>query len=322
MLQDKRMFMSANDDAVKKIMRDIKAIKIQGARNVAVAGARVLMLVAQGSQAKSSRDFVSELRRVSREVVALRPTEPALRFGQELIVSRVASRKGIPVGELRKYAVSVCRHYVSETRKMLDVIAQYGARLISDGDVVMTHCHSHCVVEIFRLAKRQGKDFSVIVTETRPLFQGKITARELLREKIPVVYCVDSASASLMKDATKVLVGADAVTAGGDVVNKIGTYQIAIEAREYKVPFIVACGTHKYDAKTAFGFPEPIEERARAEVVGKGKLSGAKVVNPAFDVTPKEYVYEIVTEAGVFSPETLVSVLVSRGKKGGDLSAC
>ncbi len=158
--------------------------------------------------------------------------------------------------------------------------------------------------------------------ETRPLLQGKITAKELLREKIPVVYCVDSASASLMKDATKVLVGADAVTAGGDVVNKIGTYQIAIEAREYKVPFIVACGTHKYDAKTALGFPEPIEERARVEVVGKGKLSGAKVVNPAFDVTPKEYVYEIVTEIGVFSPETLVSVLVSRGRKGGDLSGC
>ena len=314
--------MSASDERVKKIMRDIKAIKIQGARNVAVAGARVLMLVAQGSQAKSSREFVSEMRRVSRDVIGLRPTEPALRFGQELIVSKVASRKGIPVGELRKYAVSVCRHYISLTKKMLDKIAQYGARLILDGDVVMTHCHSHCVIEIFRVAKREGKDFSVIVTETRPLFQGKITARELLGEKIPVVYCVDSASASLMKDATKVIVGADAVTAEGDVVNKIGTYQIAIEAKEYKVPFIVACGTHKYDSRTALGFPEPIEERARGEVVGNGKLSGAKVVNPAFDVTPKEYIHEIVTEIGVYSPETLVGVLVSERKKGGDLSGC
>jgi len=311
------MVMSANDDRVKKIMRDIKSIKIQGARKVAVAGARILVLVAQGSRAGSSGAFVSELRNVSREVVGLRPTEPALRFGQELIVSRVASRKGMPVGELRKYAVSVCRNYISETKKMLDKIAQYGARLISDGDVVMTHCHSHCAVEILRFAKRQGKDFSVIVTETRPLFQGKITARELLAEKIPVVYCVDSASASLMKDATKVLVGADAVTAGGDVVNKIGTYQIAIEASEYKVPFIVACGTHKYDPMTALGFPEPIEERARREVAGVRELTGAKVVNPAFDVTPKEYIYEIVTEIGVFSPETLVGVLVSRGRKEG-----
>ncbi|RLG13405.1 MAG: ribose 1,5-bisphosphate isomerase [Candidatus Nanohalarchaeota archaeon] len=324
MLLDKRMFMSAtaNDDRVRKIMRDIKAIKIQGARKVAVAGARILMIVAQGSHAKSSREFVSELGMVSREVVGLRPTEPALRFGQELIVSKVASRKRVSVGELRRYAVLVCRHYIYETKKMLDKIAQYGARLISDGDVVMTHCHSHCVVEILRFAKRQGKDFSVIVTETRPLLQGKITARELLAEKIPVVYCVDSASASLMKDATKVLVGADAVTAGGDVVNKIGTYQIAIEARAYKVPFIVACGTHKYDAKTALGFPEPIEERGRTEVSGARELTGAKVVNPAFDVTPKEYVYEIVTEIGVFSPETLVGVLVSHGKNGGDLNGC
>ena len=310
--------MCANDDAVKKIMRDIKSIKIQGARNVAVAGARVLMITARQSQAGSSGAFVSELRKVSREVVGLRSTEPALRAGQEMIISKVASRKGLDVSGLRKYAVLVCRHYISETRKMLDKIAQYGARLISDGDVVMTHCHSHCVVEIFRVAKRQGKDFSVIVTETRPLLQGKITAKELLREKIPVVYCVDSASASLMKDATKVIVGADAVTAEGAVVNKIGTYLIAIAACEYKVPFIVACGTHKYDARTALGFPEPIEDRGRGEVVCKGRITGAKVVNPAFDVTPKEYISEIVTEIGVYSPETLVSVLVSRGMKGGN----
>ncbi len=318
MLQDKRMFMSANDDAVKKIMRDIKAIKIQGARNVAVAGARVLMLVAQGSHAKSSRDFVSELRKVSREVVALRPTEPALRFGQKLIVSRVASRKGIPVGELRKYAVSVCRHYVSETRKMLDVIAQYGARLISDGDVVMTHCHSHCVIEIFRAAKRQGKDFTVIVTETRPLYQGTITARELVREKVDVVYCIDSASAAVMAKATKVLVGADAITAEGAIVNKIGTYQIAIEAKEYKVPFIVACGTHKYDSRTALGFPEPIEQRAVREVLDPTKIRGAKIINPAFDVTPKEYIHEIITETGVYSPETLVGILEAKARGAGD----
>lgn len=306
------------DEKIKKIMRDIKAIRIQGARNVAVAGAKILMMKAGQSGARSSRALLLELREVSKEVMGLRPTEPALRFGQELIILKAASRKDLGADELRKYIVQVCRDYIFETRKVLEKIALYGSRAIVSGDVVMTHCHSHCVIEIFRAAKRQGKDFTVIVTETRPLYQGTITARELVREKVDVVYCIDSASAAVMAKATKVLVGADAITADGAIVNKIGTYQIAIEAKEYKVPFIVACGTHKYDSRTALGFPEPIEQRAVKEVADPTKIRGAKIINPAFDVTPKEYIHEIVTEIGVYSPETLVGILEAKARGAGD----
>ncbi len=306
------------DEKIKKIMRDIKAIRIQGARNVAVAGAKILMMKAEQSGARSSRALLLELREVSKEVMGLRPTEPALRFGQELIILKAASRKDLGADELRKYIVQVCRNYIFETRRVLEKIALYGSRAIVSGDVVMTHCHSHCVIEIFRAAKRQGKDFTVIVTETRPLYQGTITARELVREKVDVVYCIDSASAAVMAKATKVLVGADAITAEGAIVNKIGTYQIAIEAKEYKVPFIVACGTHKYDSRTALGFPEPIEQRAVREVLDPTKIRGAKIINPAFDVTPKEYIHEIITETGVYSPETLVGILEAKARGDGD----
>lgn len=306
------------NENIKKIMRDIKAIRIQGAREVAVAGAKILMMKAEQPGARSSRALLLELRKVSKEVMGLRPTEPALRFGQELIISKAASRKGLGADELRKYIVQVCRNYIFETGRVLEKIALYGSRAIVSGDVVMTHCHSHCVIEIFRAAKRQGKDFTVIVTETRPLYQGTITARELVREKVDVVYCVDSASAAVMAKATKVLVGADAITAEGAIVNKIGTYQIAIEAKEYKVPFIVACGTHKYDSRTALGFPEPIEQRAVREVTDPRKIRGAKIINPAFDVTPKEYIHEIVTEIGVYSPETLVGILEAKARGAGD----
>ncbi len=306
------------DEKIKKIMRDIKAIRIQGARNVAVAGAKILMMKAGQSGARSSHALLIELREVSKEVMGLRPTEPALRFGQELIISKAASRKDLGADELRKYIMQVCRDYIFETRKVLEKIALYGSRAIASGDVVMTHCHSHCVIEIFRAAKRQGKDFTVIVTETRPLYQGTITARELVRGKVDVVYCIDSASAAVMAKATKVLVGADAITAEGAIVNKIGTYQIAIEAKEYKVPFIVACGTHKYDSRTALGFPEPIEQRAVKEVLDPTKIRGAKIINPAFDVTPKEYIHEIVTEIGVYSPETLVGILEAKSRGAGD----
>ncbi|MFH1431815.1 MAG: S-methyl-5-thioribose-1-phosphate isomerase [archaeon] len=304
-----------SDKNIKKIMMDIKSVKIQGARNVAVAGARILMLAAKQSHAVDSVAFVCELKDISRQVAALRPTEPALRYGQDMIISKVGARSALPVKDLKAYAARLYGNYIKETQLALKKIATYGARMISSGDVIMTHCHSNCVIEILRAAKRQGKDFTVVVTETRPLYQGTITARELAKEKIKVVYCIDSCSASMMRKATKVLVGADAITAEGEVVNKIGTFQLAIEAKEFKVPFIVACGTHKYDPRTALGYPEPIEERASREVTGTKKIRGVKVVNPAFDVTPKEYVFEIVTEIGVYSPEILVGILVA-GKKG------
>lgn len=305
---------STKGGEVKKIMADVKSLKIQGAKNVAIAGARIIKMVAEQSKAKNARTFIGELEGVSKKIQALRPTEPALRNGQNVILSDIIAMKSIQVQDLKVKAAKICDDYVLEVQTVLGKIAQLGSRIIIDGDVIMTHCHSNNVVEILKAAKKLGKKFKVIVTETRPLYQGKVTAKELADEKIEVIYCIDAASASLMNKATKVLVGADAIVSDGSVVNKIGTYQIAIEAKEHSVPFFVACGTHKYDPMTAMGYPEPIEERRKDEVVGRGKIRGVSVVNPAFDVTPKEYVREIITEIGAFSPEALVSILESRSR--------
>lgn len=305
-----------SDEKIKKIIDDIKAVRIQGARNVAVAGVRVLKIKAEDYSGNSSVAFLRELKEISECIKSLRSTEPALRLGQELIIAKVASKADMPVDKLKSYTAKLCMDYVRETRLVLKKIAEYGARAIVSGDVVMTHCHSHCVMEILKEAKRQGKNFTVIVTETRPLYQGEITARELMKERIDVIYCIDSAAAAMMKTATKVLVGADAITADAEVINKIGTYLIAIAAKEYNVPFLVACGSHKYDPKTALGYTEPIEERNGEEIISPRKLKGVKVFNPAFDATPKEYIREIITEIGTYSPQTLVSILVA-GKKDG-----
>ncbi len=307
------VFMASTKDVmIKKMMADVRALKIQGAKNVAIAGAIILKISAEQSKAKNARAFIGELKGISKKIQALRPTEPALRNGQNIILSEITAMKNLSLQGLKIKAAKICDDYVFEVQSVLGKIAQLGSRIIIDGDVVMTHCHSNNVVEIFKAAKNHGIKFKVIVTETRPLYQGKITAKELADEKIEVIYCIDAASASLMKKATKVLVGADAIASDGSVVNKIGTYQIAIEAKEHSVPFFVACGTHKYDPMTAMGYPEPIEERGKDEIVDRGKLKGVSVVNPAFDVTPKEYVREIITEIGAYSPEALVSILESR----------
>lgn len=309
------MFMAGTKDVkIKKIMADVKSLKIQGAKNIAIAGARILKMSAKQSKAKDARAFIAELENVSKKIQTLRPTEPALRNGLSVILSDIIAIRSLQLQDLKVKAAKICDDYVLEEQTVLGKIAQLGSRIISDGDVILTHCHSNNVVGILKTAKKQGKKFEVIVTETRPLYQGKLTAKELADEKIEVIYCIDAASAIFMNKATKVLVGADAISSDGSVVNKIGTYQIAIEAKEHSVPFFVACGTHKYDPMTAMGYPEPIEERSKNEVVGKQKLRGVSVVNPAFDVTPKEYVREIITEIGAYSPEALVSILENRSR--------
>lgn len=312
------VFMAITGDAkIKKMMADVKTLKIQGAKNVAIAGARTLKISAEQSKAKDARAFICEMESISKKIQSLRPTEPALRNGQNIMLSEITAMKNLSLHALRINTAKICDDYVLGVQSVLGKIAQLGSRIITDGDVVMTHCHSNSVVEILKAAKKHGKKFKVIVTETRPLYQGQVTAKELADEKIEVIYCIDAASASLMSMATKVLVGADAIASDGSVVNKIGTYQIAIEAKEHSVPFFVACGTHKYDPMTAQGHPEPIEERGKDEIVGRAKLKGVSVVNPAFDVTPKEYVREIITEIGAYSPEALVSILESRSRQRG-----
>ena len=156
--------------------------------------------------------------------------------------------------------------------------------------VVFTHCHSSTVTRLLAKAKADGKDFEVICTETRPAFQGRITAKELVDLGIETTFIVDSAARTFMKNVDIVVVGADAITSEGNVVNKIGTGGIAVIAREARVPFYVVSELLKFDPETLDGECEKIEQRNPAEVWSEAP---AKLVvqNPAFDVTPNRYIH-------------------------------
>jgi ribose 1,5-bisphosphate isomerase len=184
-------------------------------------------------------------------------------------------------------------------------IAVIGAGSISEGDTVMTHCHSEHVAAIFKEAKNQKKNFTVIVTETEPMRQGLKTAKDLLEARIPVTYCVDSAIGFLMKKVDKVIVGCDAILADGSIVNKIGSLPLAIVANRFNVPFFVAGESMKFDRQTVAGVPEPLEQRSPSEIIGAADLRGAQVINPAFDVVPADLVTALITEMGVMKPELL-----------------
>ncbi|MEM3794084.1 MAG: ribose 1,5-bisphosphate isomerase, partial [Candidatus Bathyarchaeia archaeon] len=157
--------------------------------------------------------------------------------------------------------------FIKNAKEAIGKISEIGARRISDGDVIMTHCHSTAVVAILKAAKAMGKRISVYATETRPLYQGRLTAEQLLQNGIPVTLIVDSASRYFMKRVDKVLVGADAVAANGAVVNKIGTSMVALAAHEARTLFFVAAETYKFSPETIIGELIKIEERPKEEIL-------------------------------------------------------
>jgi ribose 1,5-bisphosphate isomerase len=286
-----------------EIIEKIKSLEVQGANDVAEAGVRCLETVAKESRATNRNDFVAELKGTAEKAMAARPTEPALRNSVRAIMDKLERYELRKLENVRKYALSACGHQLNLLKTSVEKIARIGAAQIQDSDVILTHCHSENVVAILKEAKANRKNFSVIVTETMPLRQGMKTAKELLEAKIEVTFIVDSAVASVMKKVTKVLMGCDAILADGSVVNKIGSYSIALIASRFETPVFVAGETLKFDPQTIQGVPEQIEQRKPDEIVDPSQLRGATILNPAFDITPAELVTAMITEKGIMRPE-------------------
>jgi ribose 1,5-bisphosphate isomerase len=189
--------------------------------------------------------------------------------------------------------------------------AEIGAKRIKDGSIVFTHCHSSTVTRLLAKAKEQGKNFSVICTETRPAFQGRITAEELVNFGVETTFIVDSAARTFMGDVDLVVLGADAITSEGNVVNKIGSSNIALLAHEACKPFYVVSELLKFDPETLGGECEKIEQRKSDEIWGEAP---AKLIvrNPAFDVTPNRYIHGLICEEGIIPPPSIVEVMRRR----------
>jgi ribose 1,5-bisphosphate isomerase len=291
--------------SVSQIVNDIRRLRIQGANNVAQAAIAALEITAEKSRAKTKKQFVSELEKTALLLSKTRSTEPLMRNSLSRILVSIERHETENTEMMKRYAAKACRDFYRILEVNTRKIAGFGANEICSGDKILVHCHSETVIEILKQAKIQGKKFSVVATETRPRDQGIRTAKELLKAGIPVTYCVDSALGFVMKKCTKALVGCDAILADGSIVNKIGTLPLAIVAQRFGVPVYVAGETLKFDPKTVEGFQEPIEERDPGEVIQPSKLRGAKIINPAFDVVPEEYITALITEKGVMKPEML-----------------
>lgn len=275
---------------------------MQGASAVQTAGVRALHVTARQTKTKSLIAFRNELRQTGLALIRSRPTEPGLRTAVR-IIWKTAFEKNGSLASTKKKVLEKCNWFESERQKMLQHVAQIGAHAIPKNAVVLTHCHSHTVEEILKTARK--KIDRVYCTETRPLFQGRITAINLSKAGIDTVYLVDSAASITLKNADLFLTGADAILANGNVVNKIGTNAISLAAQRARVPHWVTTSSHTFDPLTFFGWSEPIEERGWKEVWSH-KPKKVRVLNPAFDQTPAGQVKKIISEYGALSPKRFV----------------
>ena len=264
-------------------------------------------MVARDSTAEDTEEFVTQLSDAARILLRTRPTAVSLPNGIRYVMHRVnqARVKATSAAEIKLVAIEAADDFVELTRTAVERIGKIGARRIRDGDVVLTHCNSKAALSVMTTAWKEGKKFEVYATETRPRFQGRLTAHALARAGIPVTLILDDAVRYFMQDVDTVLVGADAITANGALVNKVGTSMVALAAHEVHVKVFVAAESYKFSPETMIGELVEIEERDPSEIIsGKelGQLGRVHVRNPSFDLTPPEFIDLIITERGIIPP--------------------
>ncbi len=293
-------------DYVVKISNDIAKLKIRGATKIALTALKVLSKVA--SEAPLN-EFDQIFKKSIEILINSRPTEPAMQNGIRYILhiyEKTYSKDGIRE-EIRHTIKDATLNFYDIMKKAIDKIVEIGWRRIPNGGVIMTHCHSATVVRILKRAKEKDKKFVVITSETRPLYQGRRTAKELAESGIRVYHIVDSA----MRWAAKkfkpdiAIIGADAIGSNGVVINKIGSKLLALVAREFDFPLYVASTLLKLDVRTVLGEYTPIELRDPSEVWPDAP-PGVEVLNPSFETIAPDYIDGIITETGIIAPSDVL----------------
>jgi len=282
----------------------IKRMEIRGAGRIARAAAEALRDHALADRATTSEAFRHDMELAASTLLRTRPTAVSLPNAVHMVMAGIERAK--TADEAKAGIVSRADEFVRSSQHAVEQIAVFGSRHIRDGDTILTHCNSEAALSCIIAAHREGKEIEVFATEVRPRNQGLVTIRTLNDAGIKTNFIVDSAVRSFIHDVDLVVIGADAVTVNGAVVNKIGTSQVAHAAVEARVNVMVAAETYKFAPRTTLGELIEIEERSGSEVLPDEiakTLPHVTVRNPAFDVTPAEYIDLIVTEKGAIPPQ-------------------
>ena len=294
----------------------IVTMVVRGAPAIGVSAAFGIALGAQQTEAATTEEFAPEFAQICSVLAGTRPTAVNLFWAIDRMKALFArlQAQGASLAEVQSALLADAFAMYDEDIAACKAMGAHGAELMPDEGGVLTHCNAGALATcgygtalgVIRAAVERGKQIHVFADETRPFLQGaRLTAWELMADGIPTTVLCDNMAASLMRQGRiqAVVVGADRIAANGDVANKIGTYSVAILAKEHGIPFYVAAPWSTIDRATLTGDQIPIEERNPAEVTHHGGKQltphGVGICNPAFDVTPSKYVAAIFTERGV-----------------------
>lgn len=298
----------------KEVANAIRTMIVRGAPAIGVAAAMGVAIGVQRSKATTLTELERQLDVVCNAIAETRPTAVNLFWAIRRMREKFDELRSLPVERIKTELVAEAQRMHVEDIAANEAMGQHGAVLLPDSGGILTHCNAGALATagygtalgVIRAAVESGKKLHVFADETRPFLQGsRLTAWELMKDGIPTTVIADNMAGAMMRQGKigAVVVGADRIAANGDVANKIGTYTVAVLAKEHGIPFYVAAPTSTVDLNTPDGSKIPIEQRASTEVThlaGKQIAPDAvRVENPAFDVTPNKYVAAIITERGV-----------------------
>ncbi|MCH7989308.1 MAG: S-methyl-5-thioribose-1-phosphate isomerase [Planctomycetes bacterium] len=316
-------FKEIDCETLEQVWEAIKSLRVRGAPAIGVTAAYGVVIGLQNSLDGDQAQFDRQLQKVTDYLATSRPTAVNLFWALERMKQVAASSPDASSRERLQSLLQEAQTIEAEDREMCAAIGRVGAELLSDGQGVLTHCNAGSLatagdgtaLSVFFAAVAQGKNIHVYADETRPLLQGaRLTSWELKQRNIPVTLICDSMAGWVMKEkrVQAVVTGADRIAANGDAANKIGTYSVAVLAKSHNIPFYIAAPSSTFDLSLSSGEEIPIEQRDPREVThGFGKQTAPDdidVYNPAFDVTPAEYIDAIITERGLIRPVTTEKV--------------
>lgn len=301
-------------DSAASVADGIRSMVVRGAPAIGCAAAYGVALEALKLRATKESDFKKGMDKAFKVLAESRPTAVNLFWAIKRMQEKISNSNTTSPSELADILLTEAHEVLAEDIRINRTMGEFGAALLPDGARVLTHCNAGALATaghgtalgVIRSAVEAGKKISVIADETRPFLQGaRLTAWEMVQEKIPVTLISDNMAGHLMSlgEVDAVVVGTDRVAANGDVANKIGTYMVAVLAKRHNIPFYVACPLSTIDLSITTGSDIPIEERPIEEVTGfrecQWAAEGVNVRNPAFDVTPAELVSGLITEKGI-----------------------
>jgi methylthioribose-1-phosphate isomerase len=294
-------------DAIRKMV-------VRGAPAIGVAAAMGIALGVKNAKAETGAELKQEFDQMCEVLGKTRPTAVNLFWAIQRMRQKFEYLRMRPIAQIKHELVEEAKRMHAEDVAANQAMGRHGAALMPAQGGVLTHCNAGALATcgygtalgVIRAAVGQGKKIHVYADETRPLLQGsRLTAWELMKDGIPTTVISDNMAGAMMKQGKigAIVVGADRIAANGDVANKIGTYTVAVLAKENSIPFYVAAPFSTIDLETADGSKIPIEQRNRSEITHIGDKAitpeGVQVENPAFDVTPAKYVTAIITERGI-----------------------